>query len=85
MDEREWKRLPEKTLDVMKELGEFSPTASVQNREVKGYMIGADGEGGKTYFTSADLREIATACNEVAQWLDDRAAAAIGQQMKEQT
>lgn len=52
----------------MTELGNFSPTVNVENRCVKGHL--ADG---RTYFDSDELRSIAKACNEVADWLDNRA------------
>lgn len=77
-----WAQLPETTHDVMRELGGFSPTVHPHACEVKGYMLDDNGEGGRVYWTSDDLRQIAVACNEVAQWLDDRAAASIGQQME---
>jgi hypothetical protein len=68
-----WEDVSEKSHEVMKELGSFSPTNSPQNREVKGYTLDPDGDAGKTYWGSSDLREIAAACVEVADWLDKRA------------
>ena len=70
---RQWNELPEKTLYWMKVIGEFSPTVHKDNCEVKGYTLDEDGQGGKTYLTSTDLFEISVACEEVAQWLEDRA------------
>ncbi len=52
----------------MEWLGEFSPT--VDKRTVKGYRIGPDGEAGKSYLDSNDLRHLAAACTEMADWLD---------------
>ena len=69
----EWKNLPPSTLAIMKDLGNFGPTVNVKAREVKGYMHHDDGDDMRTYFCSAELRQIAMACNEVAAWLDARA------------
>jgi hypothetical protein len=70
----QWEDLSNKTRDTMKMLGEFSPTVHAQNRELKGYTHDDEG-GGKTYWTSDDLRQISTACSEAADWLDQRAKA----------
>lgn len=67
-----WEQVSEKSREIMKKLGDFSPTVHTQEREVKGYTFDEDG-GGKTYWTSYDLRNIASACIEVADWLDSRA------------
>lgn len=69
----DWNALSANALEQMRKLGNFSPTYNAQNREVKGYALGEDGDGYKTYWTSEDLRKIAAACNEVADWLDERA------------
>lgn len=58
----------------MKFLGDFSPTVKEQSRELKGYMHDDEG-GGKVYLDAGELREIAAACTEVADWLDKRADA----------
>ena len=55
--------------ETMKFLGNFGPT--VRGRNVKGYMS-EDGEVGKVYLHSYDLREVAAGCIEVADWLDKR-------------
>ena len=56
----------------MKFLGDFSPTVREENRELKGYMH--DDEGGrKVYLDAGELRELASACNQAADWLDKRA------------
>ena len=68
-----WFDLSTNARDWMGELGGFGPTVHAGNREVKGCTLGADGEPGKTYWSSEDLRKIAAACNEVANWLDKRA------------
>ena len=57
----------------MRTLGNFTPTVNPLYREVKGSMLGAHGEAEKTYFDSKELRELAKACVEVADWLDKRA------------
>lgn len=69
-----WDDVSEKTRQVMKELGNFGPTVHPQNRELKGYTDDGDGLG-KTYWSSDDLRGIAAACVEAADWLDKRASA----------
>jgi len=72
MSETNQKQLPEwsslKAAAILKELGEFSPTANPMNRELKGYI------DGKCYYDSRDLRGLAAACIEAADWLDFRAA-----------
>lgn len=65
--------LSPKARRVMRELGGFGPVTDASRRTVKGYTYDEDGIGCKTYYTSDDLREIAEACLEVADWLDDRA------------
>ena len=58
----------------MRALGNFTPTVNPLYREVKGSMLGEYGDSEKkTYFDSKELRELATACIEVADWLDLRA------------
>ena len=56
-------------------LGNFNPTTDKQNRTVKGYMYDDDGVS-KTYLDAGELRGLAIACNEVADWLDRRANSA---------
>ena len=56
----------------MEFLGNFSPTVNEQSRELKGYMHDEEGVG-KVYLNSGELRLLATACIEVADWLDNRA------------
>jgi hypothetical protein len=65
---KRWCDLSEDALNVMKELGEFTPTVHTQSREVKGVR-----DSDKCYLDSRDLRRIALACVEVADWLDLRA------------
>jgi hypothetical protein len=74
----EWKDLPAPVLETMREIGNFAPTTNVRNREVKGYTLDGDGEAGKTYYQSPNLRQIATHLCVVADWLDRRAALAVG-------
>ena len=71
----EWDDISDKGKAWMRDLGNFGPTVNVKERTVKGYMLDKYGEGGKTYFDSADLRGLAAACNEVADWLDARSDA----------
>lgn len=59
----------------MRTLGHFTPTVNPDYREVKGSMLGEYGDAEKTYFSSKELRELAAACTEIADWLDRRAAA----------
>lgn len=56
----------------MKFLGDFRPTVHEEKGELKGYMHDDDGVH-KVYLDACELRELATACNEVADWLDNRA------------
>lgn len=67
-----WEDLSKQARDAMKDLGNFGPTVKVQDRKVKGFTYAGEGTA-KTYYSSADLREIAIACTEVADWLDKRA------------
>lgn len=66
-----WEDLSQLARDAMKELGNFGPTVNVADRLVKGWTCDDEGVG-KTYYSSDDLRQIAAACNEVADWLDKR-------------
>lgn len=64
----------------MKFLGNFGPTVNVENRQIKGYMLDPDdGEGGKVYLDSNELRALAESCEEMAEWLDARAAPSAGE------
>lgn len=58
--------------DTLEFLGNFGPTATVQDRMVKGWMADSEG-GGKVYLDSTDLRLMAEHLVSIAQWLDDRA------------
>jgi len=64
-----WKELSTNALETMEGLGNFGPTVRPELREVKGYV-----DGGKCYYSSSDLRDVARGCIEVADWLDKRAA-----------
>lgn len=71
----EWDDLNRSTRDWMAALGEFVPTVVVENREVKGVTYDQEEGGpGTTYWSSNNLRAIARACIEVANWLDERSA-----------
>lgn len=53
--------------DWLDELGYFGPTVHHENRELKGWI------GGDAYYlTSVDLRQLAVACINAADWLDAR-------------
>jgi len=68
-----WEDVSKEARETMTDIGEFSPTCHAQNKEVKGYMLGRDGEGGKAYWDSSYLRTMAKHFVEVADWLDTRA------------
>ena len=63
----EWKSLA--CAEVLGDLGEFSPTVRVEERMLKGYI------DGKCYYDPGDLRRMAAAFTEAADWLDKRAEA----------
>lgn len=69
----EWGDISDKGRAWMRDLGNFGPTVNTRDRMVKGCMLDDDGEAARTYLDSADLRGLAAACNEVADWLDARA------------
>ena len=75
----EWDQLPPEVLAEMRDLGNFGPTVRPLNREVKGYMRYDDGDDGRVYWDSSDLRRTAAACIRVADWLDARADAALSE------
>lgn len=75
----EWEELPPDVLAEMDGLGNFSPTVHPLSREVKGYMLCDDGDDGRVYWSSSDLRRTAAACMQVADWLDARADAALSE------
>lgn len=54
-------------------LGNFSPTARPERKEIKGLTFGEYGKSVRTYYDSGELRELTKACIEVADWLDRRA------------
>jgi hypothetical protein len=55
------------------ELGHFAPTVRPEDRSVKGTQADDDGDVGKVYYNSDDLRQIAAGLVEAADWLDVRA------------
>lgn len=61
--------------ETMRCLGNFVPTIHAQDRQVKGYAPWGNEFAGKVYLTSTDLREVAQHLQEIADWLDVRAAA----------
>lgn len=70
---KQWNELTPDTLEIMQDLGNFTPTSRIQDKLVKGYTYDDNGEGGKTYWSSDHLRDIVNACIEVADFLDERA------------
>jgi hypothetical protein len=56
-------------------LGSFGPTVHADRRELKGLVHCEEGEDGRTYLDADELRKIAAAFTEAADWLDNRAAA----------
>lgn len=69
----DWDDLPKDVLDVMKELGNFSPTIRKDEGLVKGYVLDSDtGDHVKAYFDAEDLTKISVACQHVANWLIER-------------
>lgn len=77
-DEMKWSDVSYDARAWLDTLGSFSPTVHAPNRELKGYLHDLEGGDGRTYFSAADLRRIAEACTEAADWLDKRAAAVEG-------
>lgn len=71
----EWTEVSAEARHWLEMLGHFGPTVRAENRELKGYL----GDEGRTYFDSSDLRNIAAAMIEAANWLDKRADAALAQ------
>lgn len=67
-----WSDLTQETRDVMEELGNFKPTNTPKNKQIKGYKQEEDGTV-SVYYDSSDLRMVAAACIEVAEFLDKRA------------
>ena len=67
----DWNDLSENARGVMRDLGHFGPTIRPELREVKGWF-----DGDKIYWTSDGLRCMAAGLQEVADWLDKRAAEA---------
>jgi len=66
----EWTEVSEESRCWLKMLGGFGPTVHAKNRELKGYLV-----EGRTYFDAGDLRNIAAALIEAADWLDKRSEA----------
>lgn len=68
------KKLSENAIEQLKFLGSFAPTVDPSHKLLKGYMYdGDEGECGRVYLEPSDLRALASACNEVADWLEERA------------
>lgn len=73
----EWDDVSEDARDWLRMLGNFSPTVHTAQRELKGYVHCDEGEDGRIYLEAKDLRKIAAAFVEAADWLDKRADAAM--------
>ena len=71
----EWTEVSEDARDWLKMLGGFGPTVHAKQRELKGCLHSEYGEDGRTYLDAGDLRNIAAAMIEAADWLDKRADA----------
>lgn len=72
------KKLSDNAIEKLKFLGSFSPTVNASHKMLKGYMYDCDeGECGRVYLEPSDLMAIASACNEVAEWLEERAASDV--------
>lgn len=65
--------LSQETRDWLRDLGQFSPITDAKRKTLKGVHHDPDEGPGKWYISSSDLREIAKACIETADWLDLRA------------
>jgi hypothetical protein len=78
-----WEHLPDAVRVTMSLLGDFRPTVDPAYREVKGVLYDAEGGGTvRAYLTATELREMAGHLIAVADWLDHRAAEAIGDAMR---
>jgi len=73
-----WTEVSEVSRQWLKTIGDFGPTVHAKSRELKGYLHAEEGEDGRTYIDANELRELAAACVEAADWLDKRAALAEG-------
>lgn len=70
---KQWGSISENAKNTMSNLGSFGPTTKSNEKLIKGYMVDEDGERGKIYFDSDDLRRMAAGMIEVAEWLENRA------------
>lgn len=72
------KPLSDNAIENLEFLGSFSPTVNPSHKMIKGYLYdGDEGEVGRVYLEPSDLRALASACNEVAEWLEERAASDV--------
>lgn len=76
----DWNEVSEKTRQLLDEFGSLGPTVNAGNKELKGYMIDKGGDAGKVYLSASDLRELAAACIEAADWLERRATLSTQQE-----
>jgi hypothetical protein len=59
----------------MRFLGNFPPTSDPSRGQLEGVVLDDDCNGGtKCYLGPKDLRDLASACVEVADWLETRAS-----------
>lgn len=68
-----WNDISENAKLWMRELGNFGPTHNAAEKMVKGCTLDNFGDAVKIYYDSDNLRQMAKACIEVADWLDARA------------
>jgi len=69
-----WNDVSADARDAMAFLGDFGPTISIADRQIKGWKDTAEDGSHKVYLDSAELRKMAAHFIEVADWLDKRAA-----------
>lgn len=70
----DWTDVSEDAREWLKMLGGFSPTVHAKQRELKGQLHSDYGDDGRCYLDAGDLRNLAAALIEAADWLDKRAA-----------
>lgn len=81
----EWAEVSNVSREWLRTMGNFSPTANERLRELKGYLHCDDVGDGRTYLTADELRLIAVAFTEAADWLDKRSEVASASQADQST
>lgn len=69
----DWNELPQETRDWMEFIGDFRPTSRMDSRQLFGFFGDDWGCDNDQVIDANQLRELAAACIEVADWLDRRA------------